>query len=366
MQGVLHNYFVCANSAQGFINYFPENLDRMQKIYILKGGPGTGKSSLMKRLGLYFLKKGVNVDFIHCSSDTSSLDGVVIDNKIAVVDGTSPHIIEPIALGAVDEYVNLGSALNSDILISKKDDILYLSDNKRVLFSNLYKKLSDIKKIHDEIEKIYIDNIDFSKLDIVTETLSNAIFKNLSPAECKGYITHRFFGALTPDGSVNYIENLTEDLSFRYFIKGRPGTGKSTLLKSLVKKADSLNLDIEIYHCSLDSNSLDMIIIPQIKTAIFDSTPPHELFPSRDNDILLDLYSTSLKGDADVDNLESVIALNQKYQEELTKAREILRECKSIHQDLEDIYIKAVDFSRIDYIYEEILDEIEYQMYMIK
>lgn len=366
MQGALREYFVCANSAQGFINFFPTYLVRMQKIYILKGGPGTGKSSLMKRLGLYFLNKGLAVDFIHCSSDTNSLDGVVIDNKIAVVDGTAPHVIEPIAIGAIDEYINLGSALNPDVLSANKENILDIHKKKKSLFASLYTQLATAKHIHDKIEKNYIENIDFSKLDIVADTLSNAIFKNLSP-ECENcYSSHRFLGALTPDGSVNYIENLTDNLSSRYFIKGRPGTGKSTLLKYLIKKAETLNLDIEIYHCSLDSNSLDMIILPQIKVGVFDSTAPHELFPDRENDIILDLYSASVKGSFDVDNFEPVIALNQEYQTEIGKAREILRQCRALHQDLEDIYIKAVDFSRIDYIYEEILDEIEYQLYMIK
>ena len=157
MQGALREYFVCANSAQGFINFFPTYLVRMQKIYILKGGPGTGKSSLMKRLGLYFLNKGLAVDFIHCSSDTNSLDGVVIDNKIAVVDGTAPHVIEPIAIGAIDEYINLGSALNPDVLSANKENILDIHKKKKSLFASLYTQLATAKHIHDKIEKNYIE-----------------------------------------------------------------------------------------------------------------------------------------------------------------------------------------------------------------
>lgn len=34
-----------------------------KKIFCLKGGPGTGKSTLMKNIGRYFSDKGENVDF---------------------------------------------------------------------------------------------------------------------------------------------------------------------------------------------------------------------------------------------------------------------------------------------------------------
>ena len=47
-------YFAAANSYKGFKSYFdrifaPEQFDR---IYIIKGGPGTGKSSIMKNIVL--------------------------------------------------------------------------------------------------------------------------------------------------------------------------------------------------------------------------------------------------------------------------------------------------------------------------
>ena len=43
---------------------------------------------------------------------------------------------------------------------------------------------------------------------------------------------HRFLGAATPKGAVDFVPNLTEGLPHRYFIKGPPGPGKSTMLKN--------------------------------------------------------------------------------------------------------------------------------------
>ena len=58
MSGKQKHYFACGNTAKGFQNFFESNLDDLQKVYILKGGPGTGKSTLMKKIGKKYLKKG--------------------------------------------------------------------------------------------------------------------------------------------------------------------------------------------------------------------------------------------------------------------------------------------------------------------
>ena len=45
-------YFGAANGYSGFRSQFGEifNSHNMEKLYILKGGPGTGKSTLLKRI----------------------------------------------------------------------------------------------------------------------------------------------------------------------------------------------------------------------------------------------------------------------------------------------------------------------------
>ena len=115
MTGTIHKYFTCANSSQGFVNYFPSTLDQMEKIYILKGGPGTGKSTLMKKIGNHFLSRGQNVEHIYCSSDAASLDGVVLcGSKTAVVDGTAPHDTAP--LGHPAKKVRICKGLRDQLL----------------------------------------------------------------------------------------------------------------------------------------------------------------------------------------------------------------------------------------------------------
>ncbi len=87
-------YFLGANSAQGFVSLYNELIDESNAaaFYILKGGPGCGKSTLMKTIGAELEKEGVRIEYILCSGDPSSLDAILLpDMGIAIMDGTAPH-----------------------------------------------------------------------------------------------------------------------------------------------------------------------------------------------------------------------------------------------------------------------------------
>ena len=87
-------FFLGANSPTGFYSLYDQLIDpdRARTVYILKGGPGCGKSSLMRRVGAAMAQRGLEVTYILCSGDPDSLDGVVIPALgAALVDGTAPH-----------------------------------------------------------------------------------------------------------------------------------------------------------------------------------------------------------------------------------------------------------------------------------
>lgn len=84
-------YFLGSNTAYGFFGDF-SHLTR-GKTVILKGGAGTGKSTLMKKVNEIALDAGFMTETYRCSSDVSSFDAVFVPSKnFAVIDGTSPHV----------------------------------------------------------------------------------------------------------------------------------------------------------------------------------------------------------------------------------------------------------------------------------
>ena len=92
---------------------------------ILKGGPGVGKSTFMRRIGAAFAERGHAVEYLICSSDPHSLDGVVARKAgFAIIDGTAPHIVDPRLPGAADSLVNLGAFLDETTLSKRKDTIM--------------------------------------------------------------------------------------------------------------------------------------------------------------------------------------------------------------------------------------------------
>ena len=112
---ITRHYFPGNNTPEGFFSYYQYILGQREakKIICIKGGPGTGKSTFLKRVGEKLSGSGQNVDFLHCSADEHSLDGILlVDKKIAFIDGTSPHIIDPITPGAVDSIINFGEFWN--------------------------------------------------------------------------------------------------------------------------------------------------------------------------------------------------------------------------------------------------------------
>ena len=110
MAQVTH-FFAGANSGDGFQNLFSEivDLEDTYDLMVLKGGPGVGKATFMREIGRSMEEAGTPVEYLWCSGDPDSLDGVVLPElRCAVVDGTSPHVVEPRYPAAVDRYVDLG------------------------------------------------------------------------------------------------------------------------------------------------------------------------------------------------------------------------------------------------------------------
>jgi Cdc6-like AAA superfamily ATPase len=360
MAGKILNYFAGGNTARGFYSLYDSSLQGLSRLFILKGGPGTGKSSLMKKIGSEWQEKGYDIQFLHCSSDNKSIDGVLIPELNAgIVDGTAPHVIEPKAPGAVEEYVNLGEAWDSGKLQGHKETILELSEKISSAFNTAYSLFAEALRIHDDWEKIYIENMDFEKANDLTNRLIEKFFGHSRSAAGKGRVHDRFLGAATPVGAVDFVPNLTETVGKRYFIKGRPGSGKSTMLKKLAAEAQFRGYDVEVYHCGFDPHSLDMVIVRELDFAIFDSTAPHEYFPERETDEIIDMYSELITPGTDEKYESEIKDVGGRYKAKMNEAIASLAHAKELRDQLEAIYIEAMDFAKVEEITGQIKKEFE-------
>ncbi|KRQ87116.1 ATP-dependent RecD-like DNA helicase [Caloramator mitchellensis] len=338
-------YLASANTSAGFVNYFDYVLRDAQRVYIIKGGPGTGKSTFMRLIGEDLLKEGMSVDFVYCSADKDSLDAIVVnDLNVVIVDGTAPHVIDPKYPGAVERLLDFGEYWDIDYLRSRKEIIKFYIDEIENQYKSFFKHMKNAKGIHDKWEKEYLKGMDFKKADEITEKLINEVVRGRTHKKSKEW--HRFAGAMTPQGQVCFYENLTQDIKNRYIVKGRPGTGKSTMTKKIAQAALNSGYDVEFYHCAFDPSSIDMIVIRELDFALLDGTAPH-VFDPHGNDKLVDMFEC-INTEIVHEDKEPIKAIEQEYAEEIGKAKKIYSNIKQLHDELEKYYINAMDFNNVN------------------
>ena len=136
-------YFLGANSKDGFASlyrYFPGGPGDF--LHIIKGGPGTGKSSFMRRIGQAAQARGLDVHYVLCSGDPSSLDGVYLPAlHLGWMDGTAPHVAEPRYFGVDADYVNLGSFFSPAFSPAEQRAIRELNRQYKGLYQDAYREL---------------------------------------------------------------------------------------------------------------------------------------------------------------------------------------------------------------------------------
>lgn len=136
-----NRFFAAYNGGGGFCSAFGGVFDpgKFDAVYIIKGGPGTGKSTFMKKLGEEAERRGYDPRYYFCSSDVSSLDGVVIDELgVCVLDGTAPHVTEAKYPGACENILNFGEAFDAAALRAKRSDVERLSAKSGEMYSRAY------------------------------------------------------------------------------------------------------------------------------------------------------------------------------------------------------------------------------------
>ena len=87
-------YFLGGNTPTGFYSLYHQlsEPERLRALYIIKGGPGSGKSTLMRRVERHAQAAGLETEQVLCSGDPDSLDAVMIPGLgAALVDGTAPQ-----------------------------------------------------------------------------------------------------------------------------------------------------------------------------------------------------------------------------------------------------------------------------------
>lgn len=354
----IKNYFPGGNTSKGFYSFYRYIMPQKDAshIYCLKGGPGTGKSTLMKDIGKHYYDKGYDVELHHCSSDNNSLDGVVIkDINAVILDGTAPHVVDPINPGAVDEIVNLGDCWDKAHFNEHRDKIISVNKEVGGYFKKAYKYIAASKLIYDDYMSYYSSAQNWIAVNEIMVSLKQQLIvpkqTNKRPKD-----RHMFATAFTPNGILSYIENLTDGLSDIIALQGFPGTGYEKILEYLAQEALRYGYFVEVFHNPLRPDKISHIIIPEIKTAVVSSSSIYE--PKIGHARVINL-NTHLKDKSISSKSEEILQCEGDFFGLLNKGLIYIKKAKSIHDELEEYYVPHMDFSKVSDVRDRIISEID-------
>ena len=170
--------FLGGNTPDGFVSFFGDIVKtwNLKKLYILKGGSGVGKSTFIRKFAEFFKKRnGCDVTFIHCSGDSESLDGAIIESeRVGIIDGTAPHTVEPCYPGVIDEIIDLGKCIDRKKLDVNRAWLDKIYEKKRACYEKAYEHLAKAREVHLELESRYMKAVDFDAVDrIFAEIIEN-------------------------------------------------------------------------------------------------------------------------------------------------------------------------------------------------
>ncbi|WP_455538077.1 PRK06851 family protein [Terrisporobacter sp.] len=352
MKGKIRKIFPGANTSNGFYSYFDYIIPKdIKRIFCLKGGPGVGKSSLMKKIARDFSDRGYDIEIFPCSSDPSSLDAVLIkDLKVVLLDGTAPHVVDPKIPGAIDEIVNFGDFWQVENLENQKAEILQCNKNISECFQRAFKYLKAAEPIFYEIEVKHSDAMNFGKLNKFTDEFIEKLFKGIENKEELSIPRHLFGTAITPIGHIDYGDSLLQDAKKVYYLDGKIGYGKTTFLKRVYDKAVQKGLSVEVFHYPLIPDKIESIMITDLGVAITASS----LFKDKD---IIDLGN--FLDNEKISKYKEKLVMDEKILDEMINyAISNLKKAKLNHDIIESYYIPNMNFEKADELKEKLVDRI--------
>ncbi len=329
-------YFAAMNTPNGFMSFFSEIFGKLDRLFIIKGGPGTGKSRMMREIAQKAKEKGFLTEEILCSSDPSSLDGVIIPElSFGILDGTLPHTYEPVLPGAKDNIVDLGRFWYSSKLAEKRIELEAISQAKSRLFSAVYGYLDAVKQCDDTVLSMTKKAINYEKLEKAVEREVGKI-TNFNRFEKKSEHKLRIRSAVSCDGIITLTT--FAELSDRRYAISDIGKSAGIFMRRLLEETDKRECDVIVSYDPISPSTPDALYYPEKDIVYYigsESDYEEKQINMRrfiENSFLMP-YKANIR------------AIGRIRAELLTQLFADYRSIKRLHAEAEKIYSSAMDFS---------------------
>ncbi len=346
-----NKYFASMNTNCGFKSYFDTifNPSELERLYIIKGGSGTGKSTMMKKIEEYFEKMGNNIEDFFCSADPNSLDGILIDKKIGIIDGTAPHITDPKFPGAVDEIVELGEYIDRKSIENRKYEIMQMIQDKAECYKTGYSFLSAAYTVKREIKNIVSKNFE-------EEKMLKAIIRYFKQNNLKGEKAEEEIRLISCIGSKGQKQfNTFERKSKKICCVTNCRGCENIFFKAFFEYAKKQRLKTVISYDPICCEDINALYFPEVNVCVVAKEES-------------DYYNDKCK----VFNMERFIDkktltenrvklrfANKCFKKLVNGAEDAFAEAGNIHETIEKIYRANTDFKRVEETTEKLIRKIE-------
>lgn len=349
-KGKIKYVFTSSHTKNGFHTFIPNLIEDLRKVFILKGPAGSGKSTFIRLLGETMYEQGYEIEFWISAIDPLNPDGVYISQlDVAVVNGSLPSPIDPPFPGGMGEIINLGEYLDKEATQVNRRAIQELVAEVAEKSKKAYSLLKQAGVVKQEIKKVTSKHLNMEKIQGLIKDLAQDILHD-QPRE-----KHYFASALTADGMINYIDEVSEACRKRYVLKGPSGSAKSTIINELASIFNAKGFIMEYYHSGFDVENLDMVIIRNLQVALIDGGSTE--LTLKPWDVVIDMTEFLEKYEMDTaDLLKSESYRN--YETLILEAQSQLDNMRSSLKGLKKVYSAITDFELLDEKREELRMEI--------
>ncbi len=346
------DFFLGGASPHGFKTNFGRIIfEKGYFTYIIKGTAGCGKSTLMKKIAAAFPDE--EKDMFYCSADPGSLDALLLKERgVIIVDGTSPHVFEPMYPCAYQTIINMNSFIDQNKLFGNRANVAAVTDEYGRWHQRCGRYLSALSSITDDMAQIGGRSLLLGKADGFTERISRKLLPK-KQTNSAGNAEYRALSAITPDGFSLFVPRdhtiylLADDLFY----------GSDRFLRAFEENAVKRGYDVIISASYMHSSPMyEHLIIPEIKTAFISanfitSERPDEYRPIRFMRFYdkTELAQKKLRLRFDKGACAELLA----------EAVNCLREAKKVHDELEQFYVDAADFAAEERYFYKLVSEIK-------
>jgi len=348
-------FFYGALTPGGFKSFYDRiyNIDDGWRVCIIKGGPGSGKSTIMKKLADENVYKNPVIGL--CANDPDSFDAVIFpQEKFCVVDGTAPHIIEPKYPGICETVINTSDCWDEKKLCSNKNEILSLYHEKTTLHERAARYTSAIGTLLNDNYRLTLDLTLTGKAACFATSFAMREFGTKKEARGKEDIC--YISAMTPNGHI-LLEDTVHSLCGRVIAIEDEACAASRIILAVLREA-ALDSGFNIITCPCPftvDEKIEHLLIPELSLAICTSNRWHHIRNAERR-----IHSRRFTDIEKLRERKHKIAFNRKTASELMNcAAVIMGEAKIVHNKIEKYYIDAMDFELLEGKYEKLRDDLK-------